>query len=239
MPIRLLAVLLLSLLCPQPVGAECYRIATSAGTGATGEIAHITRHVFAKAGLCVDTIRAPVRRIDVMLAEHQVDGWAQATGGETRSDQFFFLARDLGRLKGTLYWAPADPEPKGAGVSIGTVIGVPWAEEEIRRRGSRLFEVNDNKQLLAMAGNQRIQGFLLPDVTYRHFLALYPRLRDYRSRLVADLPIRLALRADLKPLAPKLEAAIGQTFEEGFPDKVWQHYLEELAAPAGGTPGQP
>ena len=232
MPIRLLAAVLFFLVCSQPVLAECYRIATSAGTGATGEIAQITRHVFATAGLCVETVRVPVRRIDMMLAERQVDGWVQAVDGKVLpSDGIFFLARDLGHLEGTLYWSPEDPEPQGGKVSIGTVTGVSWALEEIRNRGGRLFEVNDNKQLLSMVVNRRIRGFLLPEITYRHFLVRFPRLSNYHSRTVIDLSIRVALRADLKPLAAKLEAAIGQTLEERFPDQVWQRYLEELGVP--------
>ena len=172
----------------------------------------------------------------MMLAEHQVDGWAQAVTDDSRPDGVIFLPTNLGRLEGTLYWPSDAPEPKGEGASIGTVVGVAWAQEAIRKRGSSLFEVNDNKQLLAMAANRRIQGFLLPEITYRHFLSRFPQLRSYRSRKVADLPIRLALRADLTPISGQLEVAVRQTFEEEFPKQVWQRYLDELHPDAAAAP---
>jgi len=228
----LLAALLLGI--PSMVSAQdpvCYRVATAAGVGATGEMAEITRHVFARAGLCVEMVRLPSKRIGAMAEQGEVDGWVQAVASDEVSKGLFLVSHDLGRLAGGLYWSPSLPEPKGGGAIIGVVLGQKWAQDEVHRRGAILYEVRDNKQLLTMVSKGHIQGFLIPDVTYRHFLVIHPELADYRSLAVADLRIRLALNVGLKPLEERLNAAIDQTIAEGFPAKVWRNYLEELRNP--------
>jgi hypothetical protein len=224
----LLAMLFLALPRPLPArAAECYRIAAAAGTGGTGEMARIVNHVFEAAGLCAEMLRLPPKRVGPTAEQGQVDGWVQAVDDENISDKMFFLSNDLGHLEGSLYWPPDLPEPRGGKIVIGAVLGQSWAQNEAHRRGTRLYEVRDNKQLLSMAASGRIQGFLVPAVTYRHFLVNFPELKNFRSLAVVDLRIRLALRADLEPLAGRLNAAVEQTIAEGFAAEVWRQYLEE------------
>ena len=208
--------------------ADCYKIATTAGTGGTGEIAQIARHVFEAAGLCVEMIRLPPKRIEAMAELRQVDGWVQAISAADIPRGMILVPHDLGHLEGTLYWASDVPEPTGSRAVIGVVLGQTWAQGEVSRRRSKLYEVRDNKQLLSMAVEQRIQGFLVPAITYRHFLAKFPELRGYRSRFVSDLPIRLALNAGLESVAQRLDIAAEQTMTGDYPAQVWGKYLQEL-----------
>lgn len=211
-----------------PARAEdCFRIATPAGAGGTGEMSQITIQVFKEAGLCVEMLRLPPKRIAGVVAAREADGWVQAVTADDKPPGVILLANDLGRLEGTLYWPAGSMEPAGSDSAIGAVLGQAWAQLEVQRRKAKLYEVRDNKQLLSMASTQRLRGFLIPAITYQHFLVDFPELRSYNRRLVADLRIRIALRPGLESIVPRLETAAKQTVEEGFPQQVWQRYLQE------------
>ena len=207
--------------------AQCYRIATPAGTGGTSEIAEITRHVFQKAGFCAVVLRVPAKRIDAEIEEGEADGWVRAIGPEAVPDKFLLIPNDLGHLEGGLFWPPGAPEPRGDKAVIGAVLGQEWADMEVRRRGARLYEVIDNQQLMRMAIERRIQGFLVPEFTYRHLIRAFPELQTFSGRAVADLRIRLALQPRLTPIASRLDKAAAATMEEGFAASVWRKYLSQ------------
>ena len=206
---------------------ECTRIAVPAGTGGTGEMAEIAHHVFDKAGLCILLIRYPPKRIDAAIEDREVDGWVQAVGDEAQPSKFILIGHDLGQLDADLYWPADKEEPKGREATIGAVIGQVWAERESQRRDVKLYEVTDNKQLMKMASMRRIQGLLMPDIAYRHFLVEFPELRSYSRIKVAQLRIRIALLASFKSLANRLDAAVVETKAEGYPDRIWRAYLRQ------------
>lgn len=226
----ILGYLLLSgLLPPAPASADqpCFRIGVPAGAGATGELMEITGHIFANAHLCATMIRLPQIRLDSMLGGHGLDGETVAGGDSPELAELLqAVPTPLAHFTGTLFWPAHQPEPRGAGATIGIILGQEWARQGVLARGSAIFEVRENRQLLEMAQNMRLQGFLLPAETARHFRKDYPAVGDMQSRQIEDLPIQLRMAVRHRDLLPALDSSIIALRHDGYIAQILTRYAQ-------------
>lgn len=219
------AILPLSRLC----AADCYRIATAIGTGATGEIGIIAAAAFERARLCVSVSRLPPKRIYAMAKNGGLDGWAQAELPlDDQDPDFVRVPTALTEFSATLYWPQGRDAPQGERARIGVVGGQEWARQEIDRRHAQMVEVNDNKQLLSMVENSRLAGFMIPSVTYRHFLPHFPAIRGFRAEEVTSLPVTITLLRKHAGLVPALDRAVAGLRDEGFVAHILHDYESEF-----------
>ena len=212
--------ILLALAALSPAAAEtCLRIGVPSGAGAGDEIMAVVREAGKRASLCVETLRAPRNRLPSLA----LDGAILAEPQPPRTDHPIVLTTPLAVFKGTLYWLPGRQAPSGPQTRIGVILGQEWALRAATERGSEPYEVRDNRQLMQMMAAGRLDGMMLPSISFRHFLPKFPALKTCRSEALVSLPVRVLLKSGHKDAAA-LDRALADMRRDGTADAIFQRY---------------
>lgn len=215
-PSILLAVAVLS-----PASAEtCLRIGAPSGAGATDEIMTVMREAAKRAGLCVETLRAPRNRLPSLA----LDGAILTEPQPPEAGSTVVLPTPVAVFEGTLYWLPGRQAPSGPQARIGVILGQEWALHAVTERGSAPYEVRDNRQLLEMMAAGRLDGMMLPSISFRHFLPRFPALKTCRSETLVSLPVRVLLKSGRQDAAAALDTALAGMRRDGTADAIFQRY---------------
>ena len=104
------------------------------------------------------------------------------------------------------------------------ILGQEWAVRAVAALGAEAYEVRDNRQLLKMMAAGRLDGMMLPSISFRHFLPAYPGLKTCRSRVVAPLPVRLLLKDAHRRDAEALDHALVLLQRDGTTEAIFKRY---------------
>ena len=200
--------------------APCLVLGVPGGAGATDEIMAVMREAGKRAGLCAETVRAPRNRLPVLA----LDGVILTDAEPSEADFPVKLPTPVAIFEGTLYWRPGAPVPTGPQARIGVILGQEWARRAVAARGSQPYEVRDNRQLLKMMAAGRLDGMMLPAISFRHFLPAYPGLKGCRSEAVAPLPVRVLLKSARKDAAEPLDRALAELQRDGTAEAIFKRY---------------
>jgi hypothetical protein len=220
---RMLLLLLLAAQIPllNASAADCLTIGVPAGAGASAEIMHIVQQIGQTAGICLNPLRAPRNRLDELAADGAVLPQPTAPGADSR---LMALPTPLTTFVGSLYWSAGRPEPSGPNAVIGIVLGQDWAKRAAEARGATAYEVRDNKQLFDMMVAGRLDGMILPSISFRHFRHRYPALADCEMTPLQDLPMLFLLDRSHVAMAPSLDRAIGTLRRKGVIESEFSKY---------------
>jgi hypothetical protein len=207
-------------LCASGQAADCLRIGAPAGAGATDEIMSVVREAGKRAGLCVETMRAPTNRLSALA----LDGAIVAEPDLPEADPRIAVPTPVAIFEGTLYWLPSRPQPSGPAARIGVILGQNWALRAVRARGSQPYEVRDNRQLMKMLAAGRLDGMMLPSISYRHFRPAFPALQGCKAETVASLPVRLLLDGRHSAVARDFDQALDGLRRDGTTEAIFKRY---------------
>jgi len=207
-------------LCARVEAATCLDIGAPAGAGATEEIMALVREAGKRAGTCLETLRAPKNRIPSLALDGEIATEPQPPG----TGSLIVLPTPVATFEGALYWLPTRPKPAGPQALIGVILGQDWALHAVAARGSHPYEVRDNRQLMKMMAAGRLDGMMLPSISYRHFRPSFPALRDCRAERLTFLPVRLLLDARHRDLAGPLDEALASLQRDGTAEAVFKRY---------------
>jgi hypothetical protein len=198
--------------------AACLRIGVTEGGAYVGETAELVTSIFSEAGQCVELLRAPQTRIDVMERQGELDGDAW------RDDAYIAGAPTLTKVPTpvqhfsiSLYWRRGTGDPA---VTPGSVVGIlssrSWARDAVRDLPVTLFEATSYRQLLQLAGKGRVQALVMPTLTFRKLVEEEKQDTDsFESREVLSRPFYLALDKKNAGMIPALDMAIKALWAKG------------------------
>ena len=204
-----------------PARAEiCLAIGAPSGAGATDEIVDAVRQAGKRAGLCIKTVRAPRNRLSAL----PLDGQVLTEAAPSEQDGLAAIPTPIITFEGTLYWLPGHPAPTGRDARIGVILGQEWALRAVAGMGSKPFEVRDNRQLMKMMAAGRLDGMMLPSISFRHFLPAYPELKGSSSKTVIPLPVRVLLKPNHQRAADALDRALAAMKRDGTTQAIFKRY---------------
>ena len=215
------AFLALSLaICATAKAQTCLAIGVPSGAGATEEIINAVKQAGKRAGLCVKTVRAPRNRLSAL----PLDGVALTEAEPPELNDLVVLPTPIITFEGTLYWLPGHSEPNGRHAQIGVILGQEWARRAAAERGARPYEVRDNRQLMKMMAAGRLDGMMLPSISFRHFLPDYPELKGCSGKTVTPLPVRVLLKPNHQHAAEALDHALAAMKRDGTTQAIFKRY---------------
>jgi hypothetical protein len=201
-----------------PAAAACLRIGVAEGGAYAGETVELVHEIFDQAGQCVQILRAPQMRIDLMERQGELDGDAW------RDDAYLSASSGLAKVPTpvqhfsvSLYWLLGSHDPASMpGATIGILSSRSWARDAVRDLPATLFEATSYRQLLQLARMGRIQALVMPTLTFR-------KLADeekegtsaFQSREVLTRPFYLALDKTNAGIIPALDSAIKALWAKG------------------------
>ena len=198
--------------------AACLRIGVAEGGAYAGETVELVHEIFEQAGQCVQILRAPQKRIDLMERQAELDGDAW------RDDAYLSAAPTLTKVPTpiqhfsvSLYWRGGSKDPA---LAPGTVVGLlssrSWARDAVQGLPVTLFEATSYRQLLQLARTGRIQALVMPTLTFRK-LAQEDRQDPaaFHSREILSRPFYLALNKANAEAIPALDSAIRALWAKG------------------------
>ncbi len=197
--------------------AACLKIGVAEGGAYAGETVELVTSIFEQAGQCVQVMRAPQMRIDVMERQGELDGDAW------RDDSYLAGAPILTKVPTpvqhfsvSLYWRSDGADPAAA---PGTVVGIlpsrSWARDAVRDLPATLFEATSYRQLLQLARSGRIQALVMPTLTFRKLAEEEKEPAAFQSREVLSRPFYLALNKRDAGMIPALDTAIKALWAKG------------------------
>ena len=199
---------------------DCLTLGAPSGAGATDEIMTVVREAGKRAKVCVQTLRAPKNRLPALA----LDGEILTDSKDSETDGLTALPTPVATFEGGLYWLPTRPEPSGPHLRIGVILGHDWALRAVAERGSQAYEVRDNRQLMEMMAAGRLDGMMLPSISFRHFLPGFPGLRDCQSKMVTPLPVRVLLKSGHRAAAAALDRALAAMRRDGTTEAIFRRY---------------
>lgn len=190
-----------------PAQAGCLTIGIGTGGAYAEERAAVVEKIFDKAGLCVKTLLAPARQLDVMEKEGELDGSAW------RDDAYLATHRSEAKVPapaehfhGSLFWLRDHQDPSGvAGATIGILAGRDWPRDALKGLPVTIFEANSYTQLIRLTESGRLEGFVMPT-----FLFDSQKLEraKYRSKVIRMAPLYLVVQSRHREVIPALDDAI-------------------------------
>jgi len=206
--------------CSPSRAETCLAIGAPSGAGATEEIVEAVRQAGKRAGLCIKTVRAPRNRLSAL----PLDGQVLTEAAPSEQDGLVAVPTPVITFEGTLYWLPQHPEPNGRHTQIGVILGQEWALRAVAGMGSQPFEVRDNRQLMRMMAAGRLDGMMLPSISFRHFLPGYPELKGCQGKAVIPLPVRVLLKPNHQRAAEALDHALAAMKRDGTTAAIFKRY---------------
>jgi len=207
-------------LCAPSKAETCLAIGAPSGAGATDEIMDAVKQAGKRAGLCVRTVRAPRNRLSAL----PLDGAVLTEAATPELDGLVALPTPVVTFEGTLYWLPGHKAPTGHDAQIGVILGQEWALRAVAERGSQPYEVRDNRQLMKMMEAGRLDGMMLPSISFRHFLPAYPDLKGCHGKAVIPLPVRVLLKPAYRDAADALDRALAAMKRDGTTEAIFNRY---------------
>jgi hypothetical protein len=205
-----LPLLLAALLIPwEGRAAECLKIGVASGAVSTAAVARVADRIFSLAGSCAEMLIMPDNRLTAMADSGELDGLAFK--GRNYIEQHPYLTpvpTPVYGYTGDLYWPAGAAEPKGAGATVGIMLGQLWPRAAAQERGLTIFEVRSYEQMVEMSRNGRLQGFIVADAAFAQLVPRYDFLTAYNARAVAEITLHLVLNKRHEALIPALDRSI-------------------------------
>jgi len=199
----------------------CLTLGVPSGAGAGDEILSVIREAGKRAGLCVEPQRAPKNRLSALPLDGEILT-EEALPYEPAG--LIALPTPVATFEGTLYWLPGREAPTGPQARIGVILGQEWAYRAVAARGSQPYEVRDNRQLMKMMAAGRLDGMMLPSISFRHFLPGYPALQGCRTQDISPLPVLVLLKSSHGDAAGALDRALITVKRDGTADRIFKRY---------------
>ncbi len=200
---------------------NCLTFGVPSGAGATDEIMSVIREAGKRAGLRVETLRAPRNRLSALPLDGEILT-EEALPYEPAG--LIALPTPVATFEGALYWLPGHEAPTGPKARIGVILGQEWAFRAVAARGSQPYEVRDNRQLMNMMAAGRLDGMMLPAISFRHFLPGYPALKACRTQDISPLPVLVLLKSSRSEAAGALDRALAAVKRDGTADRIFKRY---------------
>jgi hypothetical protein len=196
----------------------CLRIGVPDGGAYAGETVDLVHEIFDQAGQCVQILRAPQMRIDLMERQGELDGDAW------RDDAYLSAAPTLAKVPTpvqhfsvSLYWRRGASDPAEVpGSVVGILASRSWARDAVQGLRVYLFEATSYHQLLQLARTERIQALVMPTLTFKKLVEEDKEdPGSFQSREVLSRPFYLALNTTNAGMIPALDSAITALWAKG------------------------